>query len=145
MVTIFQERTWYQLRAASQALRLPFDTHWSRRQAQDRLRGRALDGGELKRRLARLTPREHRALQTLQASGPMIRSRFSRHFGGIRICRQRHPVKRAAVWRTPYSPPSGSGCSASSRSCRADRNTSPSPTKRRSSCRRCRSRSAANH
>lgn len=104
MVTIFQERTWYQLRAASQALRLPFDTHWSRRQAQDRLRGRAIDGGELKRRLVRLTRRERRALQTLQASGPMIRSRFSRHFGGIRICRQRHPVSEAAVWRIPYSP-----------------------------------------
>ncbi|MBL8133262.1 MAG: WYL domain-containing protein [Anaerolineae bacterium] len=104
MVAAFEARTWYQLRAAAQALRLPFDTRWTRCQARERLCRRMIAEGELKRRHARLTRRDRRALQSLQAAGgAMQRARFTRHFGRIRTCRQRHPESERAVWRYPYS------------------------------------------
>jgi len=104
MISLFAHRTWYQLRAVAKAQRLPFNSEWNRQQAFERLHTALTVDGGLKRSLKTLTTRERRALQTLQAAGGgMKRAQFTRHFGTIRVCRQRHPQSVQADWRAPAS------------------------------------------
>lgn len=97
-------RTWRELRAVARAHEMRFNNNLTRVEAHHFLRTALLESGRLSRVVSKLDDSEREALMTLKAAeGTLVRSRFTRVYGDIRLYRPWHDDAPIDPWRHPIS------------------------------------------
>lgn len=105
MTALLAGRSWWLIRAVSQAYNLRFNANWSKEQGLAQVRAELLEGGRLKRAFRALSETERAPLVALQAAGgAMPFPRFVEAFGSMRRFRPWQPeLEPRHPWKRPIS------------------------------------------